>query len=352
MTLLIDNDIASRVLEIDDAIDVIEDAFVQLGNSNAAFYPRHNIVSPTSEQGDYYVWGHLLGAIRDPPRLAFRFLSDVLVWEEKDGTVVEEKFNAEPGTYMGFIMLFDMASGKLLGLMNDGVIQHVRVGATAGVACDHLARDDATTVGILGSGGLARTYTEAFARVRDLTTVKVYSPTKAHREAFAEEMEAKLGIDVLPLDEPREVMRNIDIGATCTNAKQPVYNSEWLEEGLFLIDVSSPEISAETIEQADTAFTTAPQPYREKTIGGAKHRDRYRSTRGSGRYQELHFPSLSQVLVDEEHGRRTDDEIIYYNNRSAGIQFAAIADLVHRHAKDRNLGTEIPLEWFQQGIRN
>lgn len=352
MTTLIDNDVASRVLEMSDAIDVMEDAFVQLGEGDATFYPRHNIVSPTGVGGDYYVWGHLLGAVRDPPRLALRFLSDVLVWEERSGGPVEEKFNVEPGTYMGFILLFDTTSGALLGLLNDGVVQHVRVGATAGVACDQLARPDATSVGVLGSGGLARTYVEAFAHVRDLSTVKVYSPTTAHRQSFATEMGAELGVDVVSVDTPAEAMADVDIAATCTNAKRPVYDPEWLEAGAFLIDVSPSEIGDDTLEAVDTAFTTAPEPYVERAIGGEAHRERYRTTRGSRRYRELPYPTLAEVLVGDVPGRRADDETIYYNNRSAGVQFAALADLVHRRATERGLGTEIPLGWFQQDVRN
>ena len=226
MAVLIDNDVTQRVLEMTDAVEVIEDAFAQLGRNDATFYPRTDVVSPTAVDGDFFVWGSLLGAIRDPPRLAFRFKSDVLTWEEHDGNVTEEKFNVEPGTFMGFLLLFDTSTGELLGLLNDGALQHVRVGATAGVGCDHLAREDAHRVGVLGSGGMAESYLRAFDFVRDLTEVKVYSPTRSNRERYAEAMSAELGLDVTPVESAEAAVTDVDIAACCTDASQPVFREE------------------------------------------------------------------------------------------------------------------------------
>jgi ornithine cyclodeaminase/alanine dehydrogenase-like protein (mu-crystallin family) len=79
-----------------------------------------------------------------------------------------------------------------LAIINDGILQHMRVGGCAGLGVKYLAREDASVVGIFGSGGMARSYLEAFHEVRKLKKVKVYSPTKSNREAYAKEMSAKL----------------------------------------------------------------------------------------------------------------------------------------------------------------
>ena len=96
----------------------------------------------------------------------------------------------EPGTYCGLIMLFSTRDGEPLAMINDGILQHMRVGGGAGLGVRYLSRPDSRTVGMLGSGGMARTYLEAFAAVRDIRSVKVFSPTKANRERYAEEMSA------------------------------------------------------------------------------------------------------------------------------------------------------------------
>ena len=63
------------------------------------------------------------------------------------------------------MMVFSVRNGEPLAIINDGLIQHMRVGACAGLGAKYLARQDAV-VGIFGSGGMARTYLEAFAEVR------------------------------------------------------------------------------------------------------------------------------------------------------------------------------------------
>jgi len=352
MATLIDNDVTARVLEMPDAVAAIEDAFTQLGRRDATFYPRTDVVSPTARDGDYYVWGSLLGAIRDPPRLAFRFKSDVLTWEDHGDHVTEEKFNVEPGTFMGFILLFDTSTGELLGLLNDGALQHVRVGATAGVAADQLAREDASRVGILGSGGMAESYLRAFDVVRDLDAVSVYSPTAANREAFADRLSAELGLDVTAAESAEAAMADVDIAACTTDASQPVFREAWLSEGLFLVDVRSVEVEPAAVEAADRTVGTTTDGYLSRGIGDEADLERFRTNRGVSGFAEHDYPTLAEVLVGDAPGRQADDETIYYHNRSAGLQFAAVGNLVYERATEAGLGTAIPLAWFQQDIRD
>lgn len=351
MALLIDNDAVERVLEMDDAIDAIAEAFTQHGNQQAAFYPLQQLASPTAADGDAFVWGHHLGAIRDPPRLALRFKSDVTEWIEHEEGTTREKFNVEPGTFMGFVLLFDTSTGELLGLLNDGVVQHVRVGATAGVGCEQFARADADTVGLVGSGGMAEVYLEAFDEVRDLSRARVYSPTEEHRESFAAEMGDRLGFDVEAVDDPETAVRGADIVATCTDASQPVIEAEWLDDGVFLTNVRALEIPAAAIEAADRRYTTSNQAYETRTLGSDDERAYLRSRAGHGA-QDTDFTTLGAVLCRDAAGRETPEEVIYFDNRAMGIQFAAVGDLAHRRAREDGLGFEIPLSWFQQSTRN
>src|SRR5919107_1212446 len=99
---------------------------------------------------------------------------------------VEELFNmkacleALEDGYDDLVMVFSVRNGEPLAIINDGLIQHMRVGGCAGIGAKYLARQDACDVGIFGSGGMARSYLEAFYEVRDLKRVRVYSPTKAN----------------------------------------------------------------------------------------------------------------------------------------------------------------------------
>jgi len=351
MVLLLDNDVTERVLDMADAVPVIEDAFTQLGTGNAAFYPLAELVSPTAGAGDCYTWGSHIGAVRDPPRLAFRFKSDVVRWEESAAGTTREKFNGEPGTFMGFVLLFDTTDGTLLAMLNDGVVQHVRVGATAGVACDHLAREDATSVGFLGSGGMAHAYLEAFDAVRDLTELRVYSPTAEHREAFAREAAETYDLEATAVDDPAEAARDVDVLATCTNASQPVLDPAWLTPGQFVVNVRAIEIPPAALDRFDRRLATSNEPYETRLFGTPEERAFLESKFDHGD-QTTAFDTLGEVLAGAVPGRTDDEEVVYFDNRAAGLQFAAVGDLVYRRAVEAGLGTAIPLDWFQQQVKN
>jgi alanine dehydrogenase len=85
-----------------------------------------------------------------------------------------------PGIYCGLVLLFSTADGEPLAIINDEHLQHVRVGASTGIGARLLARADAHAIGVIGSGGMARTVLEAPVEVRDIHAVKVYSRSAAH----------------------------------------------------------------------------------------------------------------------------------------------------------------------------
>lgn len=359
MALLIDNNVTRQVLDTAEAVEVMDDAFSQLAGRGATFQPLTNFVAPITEDGTYgwddepefYNWGSHLGMIQDPPRLALRFKSDIRYRETNDGTELSKKYNVEPGTYMGFILLFDTSTGALIGLLNDGELQHVRVGASAGVACDHLAREDASTAGILGSGGMARTYLESFAAVRDLERVEVYSPTRAHREEFAETMSEELDLVVRAVDDAETAMTDVDIAATCTDARTPVYFEEWLSPGTFVTNAASTELTDGVYESVDRIVTNHNHPSYYHILGSESDEQSFHDF-FPGRTESTDYELLADAVTEDGTARRNDEECILYDNMHIGIQFAAVGNLVYERAREQGLGMEIPLAWFQQTVRN
>jgi len=356
MALLINNDVTARVLDTGEAVSAMESVLRQYAQGYATFQPRTDLWSPTAKDGDYYRWGSLLGAMADPPTLALRFKSDILRWTDYRGVQTEEWFCMEPGRYCGFVILIDTTTGEIIGLLNDGILQHVRVGATAGVGAKYLARPDASVLGVLGSGGMARTYTEAINSVRKLQEVKVYSPTPANRERFAEEMSTKLGVRVVPCDSAQAALTDVDMVATCTDSRVPVYKSEmlkWHRPGAFLVRCRPDEMDDATFQAVDKIFVNATEGYTDLIIGSEQDRARRPTNREyRRRYNKTSYPKLASVISGEVPGRETDSETIFYHNTSAGLQFAAVGRLVYERAKAAGLGIKIPIEWFLQDIRN
>ena len=176
----------------------------------AIFRPRIDTYVPCDREDGYYRFGTVEGA--SGGFYAVRLKSDIVHWPVgADGSVSENKYCVQPGTFCGLVILYNCGNGEPLAIMNDGNLQHMRVGGAAGIGTRLLARQDASVVGMIGSGGMARTFLEAYAVVRPLKKVKVFSRNPDNRKRYADEMSKALDLDVVAVDSAREAVRGVDI---------------------------------------------------------------------------------------------------------------------------------------------
>jgi alanine dehydrogenase len=365
--LFIHNDVVAKLLTMRECIEAQEHAFRQAPSGGAIQRPRLDMYVPCEREDGYYRWSTVEGT--SDGILAVRMKSDIVTWPVgKDGLWRESKYCVEPGTYAGFILLLDTRNGEPLAFINDGVLQHMRVGGGAGIGAKHLARTNAETVGLLGSGGMARTYLEGFQAVRPIRHVKVFSPTRANRIRFAEEMSEMLGIPVEPVDTAREAARAVDILATCTDSMSPTFEAEWLEPGMHVTMLGPREISREVVARCDVKI--------RQGSGGLKlpESERVLAERGhspmafvAGTPEEMQrlpakttqggfggdYPDYCDLVTGKVMGRTNDTQVTFYHNLgNQGLQFSAVGGLVYRKAKAAGVGREFPTEWFLQDIRD
>jgi ornithine cyclodeaminase/alanine dehydrogenase-like protein (mu-crystallin family) len=267
--LLIDNPTTASVLTMRAVIDTLEDTYRDLAAGTATCRPRIDLRYPVGDGRSVYQWGTMEGGSRRSGYHAIRMKSDVVREVEYGGTRTQEKFCVEPGRFCGLVLLLSTRTGEPLALLNDGVLQHMRVGADSAIGTRYAARPDARVLGILGSGGMARSHLEALLAVRPLERVQVYSPTRAHRERYATEMTERHGVDVVAVDEPREAFRGADIVAGCTDAAGDVIVGDWLEPGTHVTCIGG-RPDARTHEVLDTWFRLGTAPARWTTPTGAR----------------------------------------------------------------------------------
>lgn len=361
--LLINNREVERLLDMRNCLDALEIAYEDLLRGDAVYRPRLDVWVPCERSDGYYRWGTMEGASRKLGVFAIRMKSDVVYWP--DG-LTEEKYCIRPGTYCGLIMLFSVRNGEPLAIINDGVLQHMRVGACAGLGAKYLARPDASVVGIFGSGGMARTYLMAFNEVRKLKKVKVYSPTKAHRQAYAEEMAEKLGLPVEPVESREAVVRGSDIVATCTDSTRIVFDEpEWLEEGAHITCVRACEIGPKVVWRCDLSVKLGRNTVETMDEGmvrlhgnvgyiAGQPEERSRIPNPAvDNYRGDFFHYFMDVKAGKIPGRTSPRQITFFINAGTqGLQFAACGGRVYELAKQAGLGREIPAEWFLQDIRD
>ncbi|MFC7225973.1 hypothetical protein N0B31_01045 [Salinirubellus salinus] len=127
--------------------------------------------------------------------------------------------------------VWDGQNGRFRGLVEGHRLGVARTAGLNGVAIDHLARDDASVLGVLGTGPQARMGARVACAVREFDSARVFSPTREHRETFAERMAAKLGVPVEAHESAEPVVRESDVLYVATDARSPVFEPDWVRDG-------------------------------------------------------------------------------------------------------------------------
>ncbi len=377
--LIIDNETVSQLLTMADCIRVQESAFRKLPSGGAIHRPRIDMYFPCEREDGYFRWGSMEGA--NDGYFAIRMKSDVITWPKgADGNWTEEKYCREPGPYCGIIFLISTCNGEPLAFIHDGILQHMRVGAGAAIGAKYLAREDTHVVGMLGSGGMAHAFLEAFKCVRDIRLCKVYSPNPERREAFATEMSHRLGIEVRAVDSAREAVRGVDLLSSCTDSMRPVYDAGWIEKGMHVTNLGRREVPDAAIDRFDVVV-------RQGTAGlQMRQTERFQAERGhspaafiGGTAEQMQRipakntqpglggdspefedrgrggdkPDFADLITGKCKGRTSRDQVTFYRNvGNQGLQFSSVGGWVYGQALEAGKGRTIPTEWFLQDIRD
>ena len=368
MTLIINNEIVEKVLTMEDTIAALEQSYLNLALGEAVCRPRIDIRIPTKDPARNYQWGTMEGGSTGG-YFAIRMKSDVVYETRYNGVVTQEKYCKEPGLFCGLILLTSIENGEPLAFINDGVLQHMRVGADGGIGVKYMSRPDAEVVGMLGSGGMARTHMKAFTAVRRIRKLQVFSPTREHREQFAAEMAAIYGIEASACDAPEQIYKGAHIVAAVTDSAVPVMDGACLEKGQHILNIGGGGTPDEaSLERVDVylRFGTAPAPIGradlvldDERLGWEARPSarKYGDGRSKGRAHGAKLPDRMVTLADLVHnqkkGRTSADQITYSERGNLqGAQFYAVAGRAYELARAQGLGHEVPTEWFLQDIRD
>lgn len=364
--LILSNEEIESFLTIDKCIGALEKAYKSWDEGKAINRPRTDLVMPSSTEAGVYAFKSMEAGLYDPPIVAMRINSDIIRWQQQGGRVIKTKVPAAPGNkYVGLVMLFSTATGEPLAMFPDGVVQRMRVASSSALAARYLAREDAGTLAILGSGWQAGSHLPAMCAVRNIKQVNVYSPTQANRETFVKEMAQKVAAEVRPVDSAEEAMRDADIIASTTNSLTQVVSPEWVRPGIHLTCVRVPELGDETIRKIDRLVIHSHQHAPENYIAGfgdegiESHDAIDIIRKGPAQAREskvehpfwLESPELRDLVTGRAQGRADAHEsTCFLNNIGIGLQFAAVGAAVLSEAKSKGAGHEIPTDWFLETV--
>lgn len=261
------------------------------------------------------------------------------------------------------IVLYDAAEGELKAIIigeitcselpDNVAVTGLRTAASSAVGTDVMAREDATRLAILGSAGQAKNHLVAFAKIRSLKEVKVYSRTAENCRRFAQEMGPFLDIDIRPVASAQEAMRGADMVLTATNSSVPVFDGEWLEPGMHVTSIVGSNVGlvkggftrAKRREIDDTTLR------RSDVIGIASVQQAVQDEQGDifdpaerGIIKLERLVEIGEILAGKKEGRTGPKQItLYKNNAGQGVADVALGSLVLKKALEKGLGERLTI---------
>lgn len=360
MTLILNNAQIAELVSMQDVVDVLEDAFVELAQGRGAFRRRSDICTPSDHStGGLYALKSMDGVV---PKLgvgAIRLNSDILTFPTISDVKRRVKVPAAPNErYTGLVLLFSTRTGEPLAIFPDGMIQPMRVASTSALGAKSLSRDDSHVVTILGSGWQARSQARAIVCVRNVKEMRVYSTRAQMRESFAKEMSPIVGLPIKVYDDPARACAGADIVLAATNAIVPVMKPEWIEPGMHISTIKpgefSPAVVARTdvqatlMEDCDPVFITSHGLHVPEEPGG----ELQNLAEEIGWKKLVTLPTLLLDMKEgrnESRGRTARSQVTcFLNPLGLGYQFAAVGAIIYQRAKEQGVGQELPTDWFTQ----
>jgi len=315
--LLTENDVAG-LLTMDIALEAVEEGFRQQAAAQASNSPRLRL--PLAKG-------------------AFNFMAAAAPGLGVMGMKTYGVFGAGGARF--YVQLYSTENGELLAVIEANTMGQIRTGAASGLATRLMARDDASDVGIIGSGFQARTQLEAVCRVRDVSTVRVYSRTSERREEFARWASKTLDVSVTAVDSAEECIRGSDIAIAITSAASPVIKGAWLKDGAHINAAGSNhfmrrEIDSEAVLRSRVIVTDDVEQAKIECGDLILPVDK-----GGLRWRQVH--ELHEVVSGAAKGRHTDDDITLFESHGVALEDIATGMRVVRMARERGVGQEVSM---------
>jgi ornithine cyclodeaminase/alanine dehydrogenase-like protein (mu-crystallin family) len=256
-------------------------------------------------------------------------------------TVFNENHSRGLPSHLATIVLLDPETGALIALMDGRYITESRTAAVSAVSVRHLSRPDASRMAIIGSGVQARSHLEAFADVRTLSDVRVWSPNARSRERFVDEMSGHIGARLRACTSAQQAVEGADLVVLATSSPTPVIEDAWVAPGAHVVSVGA--CRPDQREMPPSLLKRSRLFIDSRAAALVESGDVVIGMR-EGHFGAGHIAGeLGEVVLGRVPGRTADNQITVFKSLGMAVEDVVCADLVFRKALENGAGTELTL---------
>lgn len=326
MPLLLNEHQVRELLPMADLIDAMDRALAAFSTGRVR-QPVRSIV----ELGDHGFFGVMPAAIPAGPA------GEPAAAGAKIVTVVPRNHHQGLPSHLATIFLLDPDTGALDALLDGRYITEARTAAVSAVSARHLARRDARTVAIIGSGVQARSHAEALAHVLDVGELRIWGRSAAHRDEAARDIEAATGARVTPCAAARDAVEGADVVVLVTGSPTPVIEDAWIADGTHVIGVGACRPTEREMPAALIARARLVVDSREAAV---KESGDILLARRDGHAIEI-SAELGEICAGAAPGRAGAAGVTIFKSLGLAVEDVASARIVAERARARGMGTDI-----------
>jgi alanine dehydrogenase len=318
MPLLLSEADVKAILTMPMALELVEASFRRLAEGTAVCHPRRRL------------------------QMAPKAIMNYMAASDSAGGYMGLKiYTISPNGVRFVLPLFNARSGEMCALIEADHLGQMRTGAASGVATRVMARADARTVGVIGTGYQARTQLEAVALARKLEIIRAFGRDAARRVKFANDMTARLGAPVVAVPSAEEAVRESDVVITATTASKPVIEGSWLNPGVHINAIGSnfadkQELDAEALGRCDVI--AADWVEQSKIEAG----DLIQAF-GTDLSRWASVREISDIVAGKAAGRTNQNQITLFKSNGIAIEDVVVAGRIYEIAREKGMGREIPM---------
>jgi ornithine cyclodeaminase/alanine dehydrogenase-like protein (mu-crystallin family) len=315
-----------QLLPMNECMDVMAQALATLARGDAILPLRPVMWLPDKR-----------GALGMMPS----YLGDIGAMGLKVVTVFPVNHGTQYDSHIGAVLLFESEHGQLLAICDATEITAIRTAAVSGVATRLLAREDAHTLAILGSGVQAKSHLAAMLEAREIQRVRVWSRNPESAARFAERESRQHNVLIESMQTAREAVAEAEIICTTTSAREPVLLGDWLEPGMHINAVGSSVSFTRELDSAAMAKARLYVDRRESTLNEAGD---FLFAKQEGAINDQHIVGeIGEILVGSLKGRGTQDEITVFKSLGLAVEDLAAAEYIYKKALAAGVGTAVEL---------